>query len=184
MKLIHIRGGHASGKTETVRQYLNKHQHREEHISAGAFDSIVTITDTGVIVLGQYAEAGCGGVDRYKSVEHVKRTIIAVCGARTIIFEGMIYGRRYKSTKEIINVANTLGYEYHGVLIERDLRQRAELIRQRNGGKSIDMRNFVQSSRDARNSTMRLLKDGYRVDVVNVTEMTKEQMGEIIEQRI
>lgn len=182
-KVINLRGGHCSGKTSAVREYIRQHGGSVEKIDLGKYTSEVTIVPGGVVVLGRYDSGGCEGCDRYKGFDHVKRTIIEVVKRyqpQAIIYEGIMFSITFKGTYEIALLCRSLGYEYEAVLLERDRDQQMAYMEIRNGGKQRSMNGFDQKIERARSSSRMLKEAGEKVRRVDVTDMSIKQLAGVI----
>lgn len=187
-KILNLRGGHASGKTEAVRQFLKKHESREETIDVGEWHSPINVVDGGkVIVLGYYPEDGCGGVDRYRRKEQTMATIVKAIEKYhpdAIVYEGIMYSVTCKLSLAIAVLARSLGYEWKALLLERDIASRRALLVRRNNGADYSEDNFINSVKRARRSCEMLSEHGETIERIDVSGMSKEEMGKIIEQRV
>lgn len=187
-RVLNIRGGHASGKTEAVRQYLIQHEHEEMTLEIGRWTSAINLIDGGkIIVLGYYPEEGCGGVDRYSSKQQTMATIVESVrrfSPDSIVYEGIMYSVTCRLSHEIAKLSRSLGYEWKAVLLEREFAERKALLEYRNDGADYSEQNFVVSIQRARRSCEMLVEKGENIEVVDVTGWRKQDMGRIIEQRL
>ena len=181
-KVINIRGGHASGKTSAVREYIKQHSGVVQRIEAGKYTSDITICGN-VIVLGRYDCGGCEGCDRYRGFDQMKRTLVEVVrkyNPEAVIYEGIMYSVTFKGAHEIAILCRSLGYEYNAILLERNREQQLAYMEIRNGGKNRNMKSFDAKIERARISTRKLMEAGEKVKRVDVTDMSLQQLAGII----
>lgn len=185
MKIINVRGAHASGKTTAVREYVKKHGGIVEKIESGKWTSDITVINNGkIIVLGRYDIDGCTGCDRFKCFDQTYQTlkaVIAKYSPETIIFEGIMFSVVFKGSYEVAKIAKAYGYSYLGILLRRNRDEALSLMERRNGGTQRSLENFDAKRMSAERSAQKLVEAGEKVIALDVTGKSKEELCRILE---
>ena len=187
MKLIQIRGNNASGKTTTVRQFIQRNNFEIKEISIkGKKTFITTNKDNSIVVLGRY-DKKTGGCDLFDNKEHVFNTIVwAMVNLRpqTIIFEGMIYSFTYKFASILSDYVRNYNYKYVGICLYIPLELSLERLYKRNGGKQINESMLRDKAKAMLGSYKKLHDNGYNVKLLNTGQMKEENMYKILEDEL
>ena len=187
-KILNIRGCHCSGKTTSVREYINSCNHfvLEENIN-GLKTSFTVLTGGNVVVLGRYDQSACGGCDRFKGGNHVKRALVYAVNKwnpDVIIYEGIMYSVTYKMATEMAQLSKELGREWKSIYLFREYPQMLEFLNERNNGKPVNQK-AVKAKYDIVERVYQKLKaNGYNVERKNVTGVPKEELGEYIRKEV
>lgn len=178
--VLNIRGTHCSGKTTAVRSIIETHPNEIVETKINGWKTSFTILDGGAtVVLGRYDQSACGGCDRFKGGNHVKLALKYVAQnyrAETIIYEGIMYSITYKMATEIAQLANSLGYEWESIYLNRDYEEMIKFLKQRNKGKPVNIENVNMKYERAFWAYKKLLETGYNVKFIDVTNTNKEQL--------
>lgn len=184
-KIINIRGGHASGKTTTVREFVNSNKTRVETIYIYGLKTDLTIfEERSIIVLGRYDQEGCVGCDRFKGGNHIKKALYYVANnykPEVIVYEGIMYSVTCKLSSEISDLSNQLGYEWIGILLYRTIENQKSLMETRDRKKEYNEDNFNAKYRTAMRSFQMLQEIGKNVKAIDVNNFKKQDMKKIIE---
>lgn len=187
MKIIQIRGNNASGKTTTVRQFVQRKNLEIEEISVkGKKTFISTNKNHSIVVLGRY-DKKTGGCDLFENREHVFNTILYVVTTfrpEIIIFEGLIYSFTYKFASDISDYMKNYKYKYQGICLYAPHKIAMERLYIRNGGKSVKEEMIYNRTKAMVSSYKKLLSNGYNVKMVDTTKVNQEEMYKILEEAI
>lgn len=187
MKLIQIRGCNASGKTTTVRQFIQKNNLEIKEINVKGKNTIITTNkDNSIVVLGRY-DKKTGGCDLFSNKDHVFNTIIWIIfnlKPKIIIFEGLIYGLTYKFASEVSDYAKKYNYNYTGLCLYANEEIVLKRLYKRNGGKPIKEQNIFAKTKSMIASYKKLLSNGYNVKMIDTSTLNEENMYKIIEDEI
>lgn len=184
--VLNIMGAHCSGKTTAVREYMSHYDNRVETIDAYGWKSPITVLSNNVVVLGRYDQAACGGCDRYKGYDQVRKTIYAVMekyAPEAIIYEGIIYSTTYRGASITAEMSKKKGYTWKCLFLWRDIPSSLELPEQRNNGKPMSLE-MVFSKFDMVERAYRLRSQVYETKRVDVTQKTVVELGELINEAI
>lgn len=184
MKLIQIRGCNASGKTTTVRQFIEKNNFRSEEIFIKGIRTYITINqDNSIVILGRY-DKKTGGCDLFENKEHVFNTIIWLIvniRPKTIIFEGLIYGLTYKFASELSDYVKNYNYKYVGICLYVNPDIAIERLYKRNGGKKINEQYVFSKTKSAISAYKKLALNGYNVKMLDTSNIKENEMFKILE---
>ena len=183
MQIIQIRGGNATGKTTTVRQFVNKHNLKIEEIIVNGQKTYISTNNKDIVVLGRYDKLN-GGCDLFEGREHVTQTIIYIIKTmrpKTIIFEGFIYGLSYKFGCDVQKLAQIFGYEYLAITLIRDENNGLNILYKRNGAVNINEKNFLSKYKASISAHKKLKNSGIKALMVNTDNVQEKEMYKIIE---
>lgn len=184
MKLIQIRGCNASGKTTTVRQFIEKNNFESIEVNIKGKKTYLTINqDKSIVILGRY-DKKTGGCDLFDNKEHVFNTIMWIIfnlKPKVIIFEGLIYGLTYKFASELSNFVSKYNYQYKGICLYANEDTVLERLYKRNGGKSIKEINIFKKTKTMISSYKKLLANGYNVKMIDTSNINENEMFKILE---
>lgn len=187
MKIIQIRGCNASGKTTSVKQFIQRNNLETMEVSVkGKSTYLTTNKDKSIVVLGRY-DKKTGGCDLFANKDHVFNTIewvIFSLRPKTIIFEGLIYGLTYRFASQVSDYAKKYNYEYSGICLYVDEKIAIERLYKRNGGKPIKEQNIFAKTKSTISSYKKLLANGYKVKMIDTSTIKEEEMYKIIEDEI
>lgn len=187
MKLIQIRGNNASGKTTTVRQFIQRNNFEIKEISIkGKKTFITTNEDNSIVVLGRY-DKKTGGCDLFDNKEHVFNTIIWVIvnlRPQTIIFEGMIYSFTYKFASILSDYVRKYNYKYVGICLYIPVELSLERLYKRNGGKQINEKMLCEKAKAMLGAYKKLYEKGYNVKILDTGKIKEEVMYQILENEL
>ena len=187
MKIIQIRGSNGSGKTTTVKQFVERNNlHIEEIFIKGKKTFITTNDKHSIVVLGRY-DKNIGGCDLFDNKEHVFNTILYVVTTfrpEIIIFEGLIYSFTYKFASNLSDYMKNYKYSYQGICLYIPIEVALERIYIRNGGKPIKEDYIITKTKTLISSYRKLLSNGYNVKMVDTSKIEKENMYKILENEL
>lgn len=182
MQVIQIRGNNASGKTTSVRQFVENNNLRLEEVDVKGIKTNIC-TGENVVVLGRY-DKKTGGCDRFRGREHVLSTIIWVIKnikPDTIVFEGVIYSFTYTFASVVRAAVKRYGYGYKGICLYCPLDITFERLYNRNGGKPVNEEAIKLQARNLYVSYKRLLNSGVDMEMLDTSKIDLEEMHTIIE---
>lgn len=187
-KILNIRGCHCSGKTTSVREYINSREHEVvEELVNGIKTSFTLVPEENVVVLGRYDQSACGGCDRFKGGDHVKSALIYAVtkwNPDVIIYEGIMYSVTFKMATEIAQLSKDLGREWGSIYLYRDYPQMLEFLRERNNGKNVNQKAVTQKYEIVERVYQKLKAKGYKVVKRNATGKSKKELGDFIRNEI
>lgn len=187
MKLIQIRGCNASGKTTSVRQFIQRNNLQIKQVCVkGKNTYITTNEDNSIVVLGRY-DKKTGGCDLFANKDHVFNTIVWIIfnlRPKVIIFEGLIYGLTYKFASQVSDYVKKYNYEYSGLCLYANEEIVLQRLYKRNGGKAIKEINIFKKTKTMISSYKKLLSCGYKVKMIDTSTLKEEYMYKIIEDEI
>lgn len=186
MKVIHLRGTNASGKTSTVRQFI-QHGHFTVKTIFVHRKEIEYHWDEGrkIAILGRYDQSVSGGVDGRITEKHVLADsiirLIEIERPNDLIFEGVVYGVTYKFAYELSVVLRGMGYEYVGLCYSPPLEWCFDRLAERNGDKVVDYMSVQNKWFTAYRAYLKLRKNGVNVKEIDTSLIPKEKMWRLIE---
>lgn len=187
MKIIQIRGTNGSGKTTVIREYLNRHENDVTSVKVGARKIELHKTEN-AIVIGRYDRNACGGCDAIiKSGSELKETIAKIARnlrPDVLIFEGVMYGKTYSFTAEIYAFAKAIKAGFVAICLEPPFETTLERIYERNGGKDVNVDGLIKNWRNSTMSNAKLRAMNVPTKTYDTSEMTPEEMGDILEREI
>ena len=189
MKVIQIRGTNATGKTTTIRGFINRGQFVIKTIKVGRRDIEYHWEDRRKIaIIGRYDKAVTGGVDGYitdknELMDTILR-IIKYIKPEILLFEGIVYGVTFKFAYELAHILKKYKYDYLGIVFMPPLDVVFQRLAIRNGGKEVDYMSVQGKWFSASSAYDKLLKSGINVKAVDTSKIPKEQMYRIIEDEI
>lgn len=189
-KLINIRGTNGSGKSETIRGFLDLSEglandgvggyapakidlhHFEYETKAGKMKPGVVegyaVPKERVIIVGTYGTQA-GGMDKIKTTELCREAIRnAVKIARqldytAVLFEGILCSTVFGSWLEFDKEMDGIGAKYHWCFLLPSLKTCLERIQARNGGKPIKEDLVLNKIRSVKSSRTKAIFAGRRV---------------------
>ena len=186
MKVIQLRGTNATGKTTTIRQFIERGNFtvRSIVISRRAIEYHWD-EDRRIAIIGRYDQAMSGGVDGYITNKDLLRNVIIrmikVIKPETLLFEGIVYGVTFQFDYELARILKTLRYEYIGLCYMPPLDVVFDRLAQRNGGKEVDYMSVQNKWFTASRAYEKLYKNGINVKAIDTTKIPKDQMYRLIE---
>lgn len=189
MKVIQLRGTNATGKTTTIRQFIER----------GAFE-VKTIEiakrqieyhwddERKIAILGRYDQRMSGGVDGYITDKNLLRDVIIrmlkQIKPEVLLFEGIVYGVTFQFAYELARVLKSLKVEYLGICMIPPLDVVFDRLAVRNGDKPVDYMSVQNKWFTASRAYEKLLKNGVPVKAIDTSKVPKAQMYRIIEDEI
>lgn len=189
MKVIQLRGTNATGKTTTLRQFMNRGHFAVKTIRVGTRDiEYHWDSERRIALLGRYDQAMSGGIDGYITDKDYLRDcvlrIMKVVKPEALLFEGVVYGVTFKFAYELARVLKTMGIEYIGLCFLPPLDIVFDRLAIRNGGKEVDYMSVQNKWFSASKAYDRLRACGINVKAIDTTKIPKESMYRIIEDEI
>lgn len=189
MKVVQLRGTNATGKTTTMRQFIEKGDFEVKSIFVGSRDiEYHWDNDRRIAIIGRYDKAMSGGVDGYiTNKDFLRDTIIRM--VRTIkpevlLFEGVVYGVTFEFAFKLSRVLKTLNYDYIGLCLLPPLDVVFDRLAKRNGDKEVDYMSVQRKWFSASSAYEKLRKNGVTVKSIDTSTIPKDQMYKIIEDAI
>lgn len=179
MRIIQIRGNNGTGKTTLVRRFISGKKYRIiTFYVLGRQIECTKIDD--IIILGRYDQNECGGCDSaVKNAEELKILLGKVTNKekpKTIIFEGVMYGKTFSLSYEIHKYCKAIGADYIALCLIADFETTLERIYRRNGGKKVNVENLHSSWKSSIRSNNKLKQAGVNVIKINTCTATKEEI--------
>lgn len=181
--IINIRGCNASGKSTTVRGFINSFADTEIETIGG---NEYTRCGADAYVLGRYNQTS-GGCDRYDGKDHVMRAIKTIIEQRhphIIVYEGMIYSKTAKMAQEIEDAYRQYGYSYKGVYLWCRFSEIIRRLELRNGGRPYNIASVKRTYDACYNSYKNIKAKGLDIIRINMENMSIDDMAQIIPQLI
>ena len=189
-RFIHIRGSTGSGKTTTVRQYLQR---------TGGF-SLHQITVNGksypfhynkakkILITGVYGRRICDGCDGIITNRDIMLgyllKLIDTVKPEVIIFEAVLYGITTKFGKELADLVSERGYKYKGIVLTPPMEFCLSNIMTRNGGKRTNIESLRNKCEQAERSGKALKELGVDIEFIDTSKMRVTQLSDIIEKEL
>lgn len=189
MKVIQLRGTNATGKTTTVRQFIQNNNFVVKSIRVGCRD-IEYHWDDGrkIAIIGRYDQAMSGGVDGYITSKDVLRdTIIRMVKnikPNAVIFEGIVYGVTFQFAYELNKVLEKIGCDYVGICFLPPLEVVFDRLSIRNGNKPVDYMSVQNKWFTASRAYDKLKRYGVNVKLVDTSIIPKNLMYKLIEDEL
>ena len=180
MKIINVRGSNASGKSTTVKQFLDGHPQEVLELNG---NYVTFASDMNAYVLGRY-DCTSPGCDRYKSFDEVFDQILFLIKKKKpelIIYEGMLISKEFKRTYLLSRVAKLHGYEFYCIVLVRDFFNVIKLLEKRNNGKDYNSANVMRTYETVLSCSTRLKEKGVNVIEVDVDSYKENEMKNILE---
>ena len=189
MKVIQLRGTNATGKTTTVRQFIQRNNFVVNSIRVGYRDiEYHWDSQRKIAIIGRYDQAMSGGVDGYITDKDVLRdTIIRMVKnikPNAVIFEGIVYGVTFQFAYELNKVLEKIGCDYVGICFLPPLDVVFDRLAVRNGGKEVDYMSVQNKWFTASRAYEKLKRAGVDVKAVDTTKIPKKQMYKLIEDEL
>lgn len=189
MKVIQLRGTNATGKTSTIRQFIDKGDFVVKSINMGARDIDYHWDERRKIcVVGRYDQAMSGGIDGYITNKDFLRDVIVrivkSIKPEVLLFEGIVYGVTFKFAYELQRLLNRWGVEYIGICLNPPLNVVFDRLAIRNGDKPVDYMSVQNKWFTANRAYEKLKRSGVNVKTVDTSNIPKELMYKIIEDEI
>lgn len=189
-QFIHIRGSMGSGKTTTVRQYLQR---------TGGF-TLHQITVNGkaypyhynkakkILITGVYGRRVCDGCDGIITNKDLMRAyllkLIDTVKPDVVIFEAVMYGITSTFTIQLSESLSERGYHYKGIALLPPLEFCLSNVMTRNGGKAINIKMFKSKWLQAKRSAENLKEKGLDIDIIDTSQIRMNQMNSLIEREL
>lgn len=189
MKVIQLRGTNATGKTTTIRQFIERGTFEVRSIEVAKRDiEYHWDNERKIAIIGRYDQAMSGGVDGYITDKNLLRdTIIRmlrVIKPNVLLFEGIVYGVTFKFAFELARVLKQIKCEYVGICFIPPLDVVFDRLALRNGDKEVDYMSVQNKWFTASRAYDKLRQNGINVKAIDTTKIPKEQMYKIIEDEI
>lgn len=177
--ILNVRGCNASGKTTTVREFINSFESPRIETLEG---NTITVCSEDVVALGRYDRKN-GGCDGYKGRDHVINAIesvIRVKRPRVVIYEGMIYSKTYKMAVDVRDKFARYGYPLRIIYLRRSYESILDLLEERNGGSDYNPLNIYRTYESVQKAYEKLKADGFDIRKINVEKYKLDDMKIII----
>ena len=186
MKVIQLRGTNATGKTTTIRQFIEHGSFTVESITvAGRNIEYHWDDERKIAIIGRYDQAMSGGIDGYITNKNLLRDVIVrmirQIRPEVLLFEGIVYGVTFQFAYELTRALKQLKYDYIGICFMPPLDVVFDRLAQRNGGKEVDYMSVQNKWFTASRAYEKLYKQGIDVKAIDTTKIPKESMWRIIE---
>jgi hypothetical protein len=179
-----------SGKTTTVRQYLQR---------TGGF-SLHQITVNGksypfhynkakkILITGVYGRRVCDGCDGLITNKEVMMSylikLLDTVKPDIVIFEAVMYGITSTFTLRLEDLLKERGYHYRGIALIPPVEFCLSNVMTRNGGKSINVKMFRSKWLQAKRSAENLKENGLDIDIIDTSKIRMDQMNTLIEREL
>lgn len=189
-KFIHIRGATGSGKTTTVRQYLQRTGGFTLHkIRVGGKEYPYHYNKAKkILITGMYGRRvcdGCDGIIVNKDIMKAYLTaIIDAVQPDVVIFEAVMYGITAKFTLELNELLSARGYKYKGLALVPPMEFCLGNILTRNGGKQINIKSLQNKVERGRRSAEMLIEAGLDIEFIDTSKYRMSEMNMIIEKEL
>lgn len=189
MKVIQLRGTNATGKTTTIRQFIERGNFTVETIRVGIRD-IEYHWDSAkkIAIVGRYDKRMSGGVDGYiaekKLLQNVILRMVTRIRPEVLLFEGIVYGVTFQFAYELSSLLKKLKCEYIGLCFLPPLDVVFDRLAERNGGKPVDYMSVQNKWFTARRSYEMLRKAGVEVREIDTSKIPKDKMWKIIQEEL
>lgn len=189
MKVIQLRGTNATGKTTTIRQFIERGDFEVKSVPVANRDIEYHWEETRrIAVIGRYDKAVTGGVDGYITNKELLRDVIIrmlkVVKPDVLLFEGVMYGVTFEFAYKLARVLKTLHCEYIGIYFNPPLDVVFDRLAERNGGKEVDYMSVQAKWFSAGRAYEKLKKNGINIKAIDTTRIPKDQMYKIIEDEL
>lgn len=189
MKVIQLRGTNATGKTTTVRQFINRGNFEVKSIFVGSRDiEYHWDEERKIAIIGRYDQRVSGGVDGYiTNKDFLRDTIIRMLRLikpEVLIFEGVMYGVTFEFAFNLIRALKALHCEYIGLCFMPPLDTVFDRLAKRNGGKEVDYMSVQNKWFTASRAYEKLRKNGINVKAINTAKVPEDSMYKILEDEI
>ena len=181
--ILNVRGCNASGKTTTVREFINTFE--SPHVEMLG-SSVITVCSQDVIVLGRYDKKN-GGCDGYKGKDQVISTIEAAIRTkrpRVIIYEGMIYSKTCKMAVDVQEKITKYGYGLRIIYLHRSFESILDLLEKRNGGSDYNPLNIYRTYEAVQRAYEKLKAANFCIRKIEVENYGIDDMKAIIPKSI
>lgn len=189
MKVIQLRGTNATGKTTTIRQFIECGEFVVKTIRVAGRDIEYHWEERRrIAILGRYDQAMSGGVDGYITNKDLLRdTILKIMKnvkPDVLLFEGIVYGVTFEFAFKLARVLKKINCEYIGICFMPPLDVVFERLAKRNGDKAVDYMSVQNKWFSANRAYDKLRKNGIRVKAIDTSKIPKKKMQKIIEDEI
>lgn len=186
MKVIQLRGTNATGKTTTIREFVERGNFVVRSFQYGKREVEYHYEkERKIVVLGRYDTRVSGGVDGYITnrdmLIHIIVKAIKLIRPDLLLFEGVVYGVTFQFAYDLVRVLKQFGYDYIGICLVPPLQVAIERLSIRNGGKPVDLISVQNKWFSTVRAYKKLKESGVNVKVVDPTSIPKEHMYKIIE---
>ena len=187
-KIIQVRGGNAAGKTTLIKKFIENYTNVNEYeieIEKNLKSKLTSINNNEIIILGRYTGNGnCFGCDRdYNNRDHIIKTLCYIMKnikPKTIIYEGLIYGKTVKMALDVFRLGKLLKYKYKAIYLYRDFEECVKLLEKRNDGANYNILAMKKTYDSCLSSYIGLKEKNINIKKVNVSNISIEEMGKIL----
>lgn len=189
MKVIQLRGTNATGKTTTIRQFIERGAFEVRSIRIGKRDiEYHWDNERRIAIIGRYDQAMSGGVDGYITDKNLLRdTIIRMLREikpEALLFEGIVYGVTFQFAYELARVLKAIKCDYVGICFLPPLDVVFDRLAERNGNKEVDYMSVQSKWFTAERAYHKLRDNGINVKAIDTNKVPKAQMYRIIEEEL
>lgn len=184
-QIIQIIGTNASGKSTSVRKFIERYEDIQVLRTDNVHHSLYTLCDGGkAVVMGDYTDPNCTtpGCDRMSGQKEVLESIswvIKQYQPEVVIYEGILYGSM-KFILTMSSFAKRKGYEWVGIFLQRDFMSGIALLEKRNNGGDYNIANISSKYTQYDKNFLKCKKHGLNVVRFNPDEVEIDKMGEYI----
>lgn len=180
--LLNIRGANGSGKTTSVRDYLENHKLEDDELELSNGTKVpVNICDNS-IVLGRYCGNKTDGLDPFNG-EKLQKTIILEAikkyQSEVIIFESLTMSSGYKPVLRMASMAKSMGYKWIAVYLYLNFDERYKRLCGR-AGRPISTLYVTSVLQSCERAMKELSKNGILCKYINTSEIPREDMSNIV----
>lgn len=137
------------------------------------------------VVIGRYDKNACGGCDAaIKNGDELKETLAKVMrelSPDAIVFEGVMYGKSVDFTNQVYLFCKRKKADFTAICLEPSFEMSLQRIYERNGGKEINVKSLENGWRASIKSNKKLREMGVPTVTYNTGNMTKQEMGMVLE---
>lgn len=189
MKVIQLRGTNATGKTTTMRQFIERGSFEVRSIPVARREIEYHWDDSRrIAIIGRYDQAMSGGVDGYITNKDLLRDTIVkmlkVVKPEVLLFEGIVYGVTFDFAFCLARVLKQMDVQYLGLCFMPPLDVVFDRLAERNGDKPVDYMSVQNKWFTASRAYEKLRWNGVKVKAIDTTKIPKDQMYKIIEDEI
>lgn len=188
-RVIQLRGTNATGKTTAIRQFINRGTFSVKEIPVGGrLIEYHWNAERKIAILGRYDQCMSGGVDGYiTSKELLGSSILRILRCvkpNALLFEGIVYGVTFQFAYELNSILKRMGCEYIGICFLPPLDVALERLKERNGGKAVDIDSVSSKWFTASKAYEKLKAAGVQVKAVDTSTIPKQDMWKVIEREL
>lgn len=188
-RVIQLRGTNATGKTTAIRQFINRGTFSVKEIPV-AGRQIEYHWDAGrrIAILGRYDQCMSGGIDGYITSKELLGSailrIVKCIQPNALLFEGIVYGVTFQFAYDLNKALKRADADYVGICFIPPLDVALERLKDRNGGKPVDVGSVQNKWFTASRAYIKLKEAGVNVKVVDTSRIQKQEMWKIIEKEL